>query len=316
MLALAQRRLLAALPTVLIVTIVVYSLMALVPGDAAVQLAGGTNASEARIEHIRSELRLDQPFIIQYADWASDALRFDFGTSLISKKPVSTELLSRLPITATIAVFSLTFALLIGLASGVVSAVARSAQLSRGVILFAALGMAIPNFVLAILFISTLAIGWSAFPAVGFTRLSDGMVPWLHGAILPSMSLGLGLAATIARQLRAELIEVLNRPYIKTAWAKGASLSRVVGKHALKNALVPTITLIGPLLGSLVGGTVLVEQVFSIPGIGTYLLSAIQSKDMPALMGVTVIFVVIYLTMTFLADIAYTILNPKIRLGA
>lgn len=313
MLVVVGRRLLSIVPVLAIVSIMVFGLTALVPGDAATTLAGGANASEERIEQVRNQLGLDDPFLVQYGRWLSGAIQLDFGTSLETGRSVAEDILSKLPITMSIALGAIVFGMLLGGPVGILSGVRPGSKLDRFVILLTTLGIAIPNFWLAMVLIVVFAVSLGWFPAIGFTRLTDSPTDWLRSLVLPSVSLGMFVAASLARQLRGELADVMQRPYIRTAWANGASARRVIGKHALKNAVIPAITLIGLQLGGLIGGAVIVEQIFSIPGLGSYLLVAISGSDIPVIMGVTAMFVIMYIVIGLVLDVVYTMVNPKVR---
>jgi len=309
------RRFVSMIPVLFVVSLLVYGFMALLPGDAAVNLAGGANATPERIEAVQQELGLDEPFLEQYAHWLGNAVQFDFGASLTTKTSVSGEIIKRLPITLSIAFGAMVVGLVIGLPAGIVAGMRSGSKTDRTVILGTTAGIAVPDFWLAmiLIWIFSVKLGW--FPAVGFTRLTESPREWLKSIALPSVALGIAIAAALARQVRGELADVMSQSYIRTAWAKGASPMRVVGKHALKNAAIPAITMIGLRMGSLIGGTVIIEQIFSIPGLGTYLVSAISTSDMPVIMGVTTMFVLVFVGMSLLVDVAYGLVNPKVRVS-
>lgn len=313
MATLIARRLASLIPVLLVVSFFVYALMALVPGDAAIELAGGINASPERIEVVRAEFHLDDPFVVQYGRWAKDAATLDFGHSLVSRRSVAGEIAYKLPITASIALGAMVFGLLVGVPIGILAGMRAGTKLDSALVVATTAGIAVPNFWLAMLLILTFAVNLEWLPAIGFTRLTDSPVDWVKSLVLPSVALGTSVAATIVRQLRGELADVMGRPYVRTAWAKGGLAGRVVGKHALKNAVIPTITVIGLQIGGLLGGTVIIEQIFSVPGLGTYLLQAILATDMPVIMGVTTVFVLMYVVLSLLVDIAYGVVNPKVR---
>ena len=315
MFTLFARRFVSMIPVLFVVSLLVYGFMALLPGDAAVNLAGGANATPERIEAVQQELGLDEPFLEQYAHWLGNAVQFDFGASLTTKTSVSGEIIKRLPITLSIAFGAMVVGLVIGLPAGIVAGMRSGSKTDRTVILGTTAGIAVPDFWLAmiLIWIFSVKLGW--FPAVGFTRLTESPREWLKSIALPSVALGIAIAAALARQVRGELADVMSQSYIRTAWAKGASPMRVVGKHALKNAAIPAITMIGLRMGSLIGGTVIIEQIFSIPGLGTYLVSAISTSDMPVIMGVTTMFVLVFVGMSLLVDVAYGLVNPKVRVS-
>jgi peptide/nickel transport system permease protein len=291
----------------------VYGLMALVPGDAAMQLAGGQNATQVEIQQVRVKLGLQRPFVVQYEHWLAGAVRLNFGKSLITGESVSANIVSKLPITLSIALGGIVFGLLVGVPIGIIAGIREGTRLDRGLITSTTMGIAIPNFWLAMVLIFFFAVHFKWFPAIGFTRLTDDPWKWLRSLVLPSVALGVSVAAAQARQVRAELANVMQRSYVRTAWAKGGSARLVVGKHALKNAAIPAVTVLGLQIGHLIGGTVIIEQIFSISGLGTYLLTGIVDKDMPVIMGVLTTFVLVYVLLSLLVDISYGYLNPKVR---
>jgi peptide/nickel transport system permease protein len=310
------RRLLGLIPVLLVVSFGVFMLTALVPGDAAVTLAGGENATLERIEEVRAQLGLDDPLVVQYLRWLGDAVRLDFGTSLYGGSlTVWDEISSRLPITFGLAFLALLIGVLIGLPVGIVSAMRPGGVTDRLCLTTTSLGIAVPNFFLAMVLITIFAVRLQWLPAIGFTRFSESPTEWLRSMILPAFSLALFPAASLARQVRAALIDVLQSNYVRTAWASGAGPARVVGKHALKNAAIPAVTVLGLQLSALIGGAVIIEQLFSIPGLGSYMLRALPQSDLPVIQGVTVTFVVIHVALNLLVDISYGFLNPKVRVS-
>ncbi len=313
MLGVMGRRLAAILPVLLFATFGVFLLIELVPGDPSVALAGGENATEERIAEVREELRLDDPLIVRYLAWLGDTVRFDLGDSLVDGRPVLDKILNRLPITISIALSALVVGVIIGVTSGVFAGMRPGQVLDRLTVVGASIGLAVPNFLLAMIFISVFAIEYGWFPALGFTRITDSFYEWLKSVTLPAISLGLLSAATISRQLRASLIDVMSSHYVRTAWAKGSGPYRAVGKHALKNAAMPVVTVLGLQVSVLIGGSVIIEQIFSIPGLGTFLLQAVLARDLPVIQGVVIFFAILQVVLMFLVDMAYGILNPKVR---
>jgi peptide/nickel transport system permease protein len=315
-LQLVVRRLVLLIPTLLLVTFGVFSLIALVPGDPAVTLAGGANATPERILEVRKELRLDDPYLVQYGRWLGNAVQFDFGESLFQEKRVASEITSRLPVTLSIVAGGVFIGLLIAIPVGLFTGARHGGLADRVLLLLTSAGMSVPNFVLAIILINFFAVQFGWFDAVGFTRLTeDGSLhvfDWLKSLTLPAISLGVGLGARLARQLRAGVVEVLDEPYVRTAWAKGCSPRRVIGKHVFKNAAMPSVTVAGLVIGGLLGGTAIVEQIFSIPGVGEYLVSAIGLRDLPVIQGGVVMFVLGFVLINLAVDILYGWLNPKV----
>jgi peptide/nickel transport system permease protein len=309
------RRLLALIPTMLIVSFAVYGLITLIPGDAAIQLAGGDNATPERIEEVRQELGLDDPFLVQYWNWLKDAATGDLGESLVTGQKVTTEIGQAFPVTLSIVIAGLMFGILIGVPAGILAGMRPGSRLDRGLITMTTLFNSIPSFWLAMLLISTFAIRWDIFPAIGFTRISEDPGEWLRSVTLPAVALGLIVAGNQARQTRAGLADVMGSAYVRTAWSMGAGTRTVVAKHALKNAAIPAVTVIGLQLGGLLGGAVLIERIFSIPGLGQYILQAIYSFNLPVIQGVALMFVVINVLISLAIDISYGFLNPRVRIS-
>ncbi len=309
------RRILLLIPTMLIVSFGVFALITLIPGDASVSLAGGENASPERIAEIKEQLGLNDPFLVQYWHWLSHAVRGDLGESLSSGKPVTSGLWRAFPVTASIVGAGLSLGLLFGIPAGIFAGMRPGSRADRLLISATSVANAIPQFFLAMILITIFAIKLKWFPALGFTRITDDPVKWIKAVTLPAVGMGLAVAGTMARQTRAALADVMGSSYIRTAWATGATTRSVVAKLALKNALIPAITVVGLLIPTLLGGTVLIEQIFSIPGMGTYLLQAISSFDLPVIQGAALMFVGINVTVSLLIDISYGFLDPRVRVS-
>lgn len=318
MLPMIARRLVALVPLMLVVSFGVFMLTALVPGDPAITIAGGPDASPERIAQVRDALNLDDPLFFRYLDWLGHAVRLDFGQSLYQTAngpSVTDDIGLRMPVTFSLAIVALLIAVLIGLPLGILAGMKAGSLLDRFSVAGTSLGIAMPNFWIGLILISVFAVKLGWFPSVGYTNLMDSPGGWLRSLILPGLALGLFAAASIARQLRAALIDVLQSNYVRTAWAKGGSPLRVVGKHALKNAAMPTVTVIALQLGAMLGGAVIIEQIFSLPGLGTYLITALLKQDIPAIQGVAVMFVLIYVIINLAVDIIYGYINPKVRVS-
>lgn len=310
---LVAKRLLGLVPFLFVVSFAVFMISSLVPGDPAATLAGGTSATRERIEEIRTELHLDDPTLTQYKRWLTGAVHFDLGRSLSTKESVAHEIKSRLPITLSLALGAIVVTVLIGVPAGVISGMRPGSLRDRGAVLGASTLQAVPQFLAAALLVSWFAVKRRWFPALGFTRITESPAQWLKACVLPCVALGLAPAATLARQLRGALIDVLGSAYVRTAWAKGASPLRVVGKHALKNASIPAVTVIGSLLNALLGGSLIVEILFAIPGVGSYLFQGVTQKDLPVIQGVALTFVLIQVFLNLAVDLTYGYLNPKVR---
>lgn len=313
MLGLIVRRLLSVIPLLIVVSFVVFSLTYLLPGDPATTMAGGVNASPQDIERIQEEFGFNDPLATQYVRWLKDAVRLDFGTSLIDQKPVSEEIERRFPVTISLALSAMAIGILIGVPLGIIAGMRPGSTRDKVSVGVASLGVAIPNFWLAMVLVAIFAVDLAWFPALGWVNFQDDPREWLNHVILPALALGVWAAASLARQLRSGLVDTLDANYVRTAWAKGARERRVVGKHAIKNAAIPAVTVIGLQLSVLLGGAVVIEQLFSIPGLGSYLIAAIRSYDIPVIQGVTVMFVLIYVVMNLLVDISYGYFNPRVR---
>ena len=309
------RRLVSIGPVLLVVSIGVFLLLALVPGDPAVTLAGGVSATPAEIARVRAQLHLNDPLVVQYWHWFWRALHGNLGTSLSTSQSVSQQIASRFPVTFGLVAASAVVALVVGIPVGIVSGVRPRGPLDTGARTFSTLGLAVPSFWLAIVLVSVFAVHWKIFLPTGYTAISASFTQWLKDITLPAVTLGVGVGATLARQLRASLIDALDTAYVRTAWAKGGTRRSVLLRHALKNASMPVVTVFGVQIGYLLGGAVIVEQIFSIPGLGTFMLSGITDHDIPVVQGVAIVFVLFQMTMSLLADISYGYLNPKVRVS-
>jgi peptide/nickel transport system permease protein len=315
MLKLVGKRLIDLLPVLLIVSFGIFMLMALVPGDAAIRLAGGPEASPERIEELREQMHLNDPLPTQYVRWVGAAATGDLGTSVVTRRPVLDELTQRLPATLSLAAGAAVVALVVGGTLGVLSGFRPGSRFDQGSRVVASLGVAMPSFWLGPLLVIFLAVQRNWLPPSGYVPFTESPSQWLHHIMLPSLTLGLVLAAFLARQLRAALIDVLDSNYVRTLWAKGATRRSVLLKHGLRNAAAPAITIFGMQLATLLGGTVIVEQVFAVPGLGDYLLRSIMANDIPVIQGAAILFVLTQLSMNLLVDLAYALLNPKVRLS-
>jgi len=312
---LVLRRLLSVIPLLLVVSFGIFVLLALVPGDPAVTLAGGLSATPQSIARVRAQLHLNDPLLVQYWHWLTQVLHGNLGTSLSTNQPVAHQIATRLPVTLDLVLASAVVALVVGIPLGIISGVRPGGSLDTGARTFSTLGLAVPSFWLAVILVSIFAVHWRIFPPTGYTDLTASFSGWLKDIVLPAVTLGLLLGASIARQLRAALIDTLETPYVRTAWAKGGTRRSVLLRHGLKNASMPVITVLGIQIGYLLGGDVIVEQIFSIPGLGSYMLNGIADKDLPVVQGVTLVFVLVQLFMSLTVDISYGYLNPKVRVA-
>ncbi len=312
MLQLIIRRLLIMIPVLFLVSLMVFSMILLVPGDPAVTLAG-ENATQEQIDATRERLGLNDPVIVQYWHWVSNAVQGDLGTSLYSSQEVTEAITQRLPATLSLAAGAIFLSLLIGLPAGVLSAIFRGRWPDRVLGLGAASALAMPNYFIAMLLILFFAIWNPWLPATSFVPFTEDPWEWMTHLILPWITLGLASAAVITRQLRSSLIGVLGQDYVRTARAKGLRGRHVIMKHASKNAAIPVVTVVGTQIAFALGGSVIVEQVFGIPGVGQLAITAVQKRDLPIIQGVVVMATVLVLFCNLLVDLAYGYLNPKVR---
>ena len=299
------RRLGRLLLTIFIISTLVFFVIRVIPGDPALVIAG-VDAAPEDIAAIRTKLGTDKPLPTQYVEWLLDIVRFDFGTTMISDESVSKLILERFPITLGLALAGISIGILIAVPLGVVSAVKRWSFWDYFGLVFSQLGMAIPSFWLGILLLLAFAVKIPIFPLFGAETPKH--------FVLPALSLGFARAAVILRLARASMVEELSKEYVITARAKGLTERMVKYKHALKNALLPVITITGIELGYMLGGAIIIEQVFSLPGLGRLFLSGIYQRDFPLIQGGVVFVAIIFSLINFLADMLYSIVNPKIRL--
>lgn len=312
MLSVAVRRLLVLVPLLLIISLMVFGLVLLVPGDPAVSLAG-ENPTPERIEQVRELMGLNDPLWRQYVDWLGDAVTLDLGTSFYSSQPVWGAITARLPVTLSLTAVTLAFAIFAGVAAGLLAGVRPGGVIDRLATIGASAGVAIPHFWLGMVLIILLALQVRLLPAGGYSGLADGPVEWLRHLVLPAVALGAASAAEIARQARAAVVGVMQEDYVRTARAKGLTPRKVIGKHVLKNAAVPVVTVIGLQAGRLVGGTVVIEQAFALPGIGTLAYQSVFSRDFPMVQGIVMVAAVVVLLINLLVDLSYGYFNPRIR---
>jgi peptide/nickel transport system permease protein len=319
MLGLVVRRVLSLIPILLIVSFVVFMLTELVPGDAAVTIAGGADATPERIEQVRTELGLDRPVLERYGDWLSDAVQLDFGRSLLNQQgpTIAEEIEARLPVTFSIAIAGLLISMLIGIPLGILSGLRPGAVVDRASVTATSIGLAIPSFVVALFLVNTFAIDLGWFPALSnrYVPITEDPGEWLRWVALPALSIGIFAGASVARQVRAAIIDALQSNYVRTALSVGMGTRKTVVKYAFKNAAIPAVTVLGLQLSGLLGGVVIIEQIFSIPGLGTYLLRALTAPDVPVIQAVTITFVIIHVLMNLVVDISYGYLNPRVRVA-
>ena len=312
MLSYILRRLLGVIPVMVVVGVFVFSLLHLAPGDPAAIIAGD-NATEANIARIRANLGLDRPLLEQFGKWTWATLQGDLGVSMFSNVPVTELVQQRMGPTFSLAFTTMLVAVVIAITLGVLAAWKSGSLLDRAVMGLAVTGFSVPVFVVGYIMVYFIALQWRWLPVQGYTPMSEGLWPWLRHLILPSFALGLAYVALIARITRASMLEVLAEDYIRTASAKGVATLPMLLRHALKNAAVPIITVIGIGVALLISGVVITESVFNIPGIGRLVVDAISRRDYPIIQGVMIIFAAIYVLINLAIDISYSFLDPRIR---
>ncbi|KID27939.1 ABC-type dipeptide/oligopeptide/nickel transport system, permease component [Prauserella sp. Am3] len=305
-------RLLATIPVLLVVTFVVFGLIVLIPGDPAATIAG-PDATVEQVAQVRTQLGLDRPFVIQYWEWITNALSGDLGSSLFTSRPVATSIADGLPVTLALTFTALLVSLLIAVPTAIASALRRGTWLDRLFSVGSSLGIALPSFWLGLMLmlIFSLTLGW--LPATGYIPLSEDPAGWTAHIILPAITLGVASAAESARQLRGSMIAVLQQDYVRTARSKGLPGRIIIGKHVLKNASGPLVTVLGLQVTTLLGGAVLVEQVFGVPGLGLVAINAVTTRDIPVIQGIVLVAVIVAVVTNLVVDLTYGYLNPKVR---
>jgi peptide/nickel transport system permease protein len=312
MLSYIIRRLLGVIPVMVVVGVFVFSLLHLAPGDPAAIIAGDT-ATQADITRIRTSLGLDRPLLEQFGSWGWATLQGDLGVSMFSNIPVTELMAQRMGPTVSLAFTTMLVAVVIAITLGVLAAWKAGSLLDRAVMGLAVTGFSVPVFVVGYIMVYFIALKWRLLPVQGYMPMSEGFWPWLRHLILPSFALGLGYVALIARITRGSMLEVLSEDYIRTAAAKGVATVPMLLRHALKNAAVPIITVIGIGVALLISGVVITESVFNIPGIGRLVVDAISRRDYPIIQGVMVVFAAVYVLINLVIDIAYSFIDPRIR---
>ena len=313
MIQFVTRRLLATVPLLFFVSLVVFSFVHVLPGDPAV-LFLGEEATPETVAKFRTRLGFDRPLVTQYVEWLGRALRGDLGRSLRTNQPVTEAILQRLPVTLELLGAALAVSLAIAIPAGIVSAVKRNSGVDLVSTVFALIGFSLPNFWLGLILIYVFALLLRWLPPSGFAPL-PALADNARSLILPALTLGTALAALITRQLRSGMLEVLRQDYVRTAQAKGLGQGVVVAKHALKNALIAVVTVIGLQIGGLLGNTIITESLFALPGVGRLMIDAVFSRDFFIVQGVVLFLAVGYVLSNLIVDVLYSYLDPRIRLG-
>jgi peptide/nickel transport system permease protein len=306
------KRLVSMVPVLFLVSIVIFSLIHLTPGDPVVAMLGEEATPEAR-DRLRAQLGLDQPILVQYGVWLAKALTGDLGRSIRTNQPVAEAIGERLPVTVELALLALTIALAITLPAGIIAATRRGTWADIGSTVTCLLGVSMPNFLLAVFLVYVFSLTLRWLPPIGFTSLGVDVLGNLKGMIMPAVTLGAFAAAATARLTRSTLLEVLGQEYIRTGFAKGLSERTVIQRHAMKNALIPVVTVVGLQLGNLLGSAIVTETIFALPGVGRLVVDSIYQRDFPLVQGVTLYLAMIFLMVNLLVDLVYAYLDPRIR---
>lgn len=314
MLKLIGYRILALIPVLLVISVVSVGLTALLPSSAAERIAGDA-ATPEQIAQVKENLGLNQPWYEQYWHWLTGAVKGDFGRSLIDGSDVLTLVLDRLSVTLSLALVAAVIGMLLGITAGTLAALRSGSLLDRAITILSSVALAMPAFWIGLILVSAFALKLGLLPATGYVPFSVDPVGWFESVILPGFALGLIVTAMLARHARASMIEVLQMPHVRTARAMGLPTRSVIGKHALKSSLSPVITTMGFQFAYLLGGAVVIEKVFGIPGMGDLALNAVFNSDMPIIQAVVVTTGVCVALAQLAVDIAYGYLNPKVRLS-
>jgi len=312
MFAYIARRLLAAIPVIIMVAVVVFAMLRLTPGDPAAILAGD-DATTEQLEQIRQSMGLDKPILTQFAVWVGQLVQGDLGQSLLSRKPVLDLIGERVGPTVALAVSVLIVTILVAIPMGIIAARHRGKLLDRVVMTLSVFGFSVPVFVVGYLIIYLLALKLGWFPVQGYRPLAAGFWPFAQRLVLPTLALSGIYIALVARITRSSIIEVMNEDYIRTARAKGARETTILLRHALKNAAVPIVTIIGIGVAALITGVVVTESVFNLPGLGRLVVEAVLARDYPIIQGLILLFSLAYIVINLIVDVLYTVFDPRIR---
>ena len=312
MLRLILRRVIVAIPTLVLVSMLVFMLQKILPGDPVLTLAG-EERDPAVLDYLRDKYHLNDPLPVQYGAWVGQVLQGDLGKSLRTDVPVSQLIAQKLPVTLQLAVMAMFWAVLVGIPMGIVAAVRKGTAVEMGANVAALSGMSIPNFWLGIILIMVVSVQWQLLPASGYVSPADDLWLSIKTLLMPSLVLSTAIAAYLMRHTRSSMLEALSADYVRTARAKGVPPRKVVLRHALRNALMPIVTLVTLLFGELLAGAVLTEQVFTIPGFGKLIVDAVFNRDYAVVQGVVLCVAVGFIVMNLLADVLYILVNPRLR---
>lgn len=312
MLRLIFQRLLALVPLLFIVSVLTFSFTSLLPSDP-VDLIIGDNGTQEQYEIVRERLGMNEPVIVRYFQWLGRAVQGDLGTSFFNSVSVMGAVMQRLPVTLSLTAVSAIIAVVLGVSAGIAAALRPRSLADRLATLGATFGQAVPNFWFGLILVAIFAVNLRWFPATGFTPVSASPWEWLRSVILPSIALGTSSSAAIARQVRSAMVGVLQQDYIRAARAQGLSTRRVIFKHALTNAMVPVVAVLSFQITVLLGGALIVEQVFAINGLGTLAIGAVRQQDIPMIQGLVLVMVALVVAVQLVTDVIYGLLNPKAR---
>jgi peptide/nickel transport system permease protein len=307
------RRLLISMPVLGLVSLMSFAVIWLVPGDPAAMFLD-PGATPQQLAEVRHRLGLDQPFYLQVTAWYERILHGDLGQSILLNRSVTAAIIERLPVTLSLTALALVFATLLGIAAGLLAAMRHRGWADQSIMVLALLGLSIPEFWLGLMLIFGFAVDLRWFPAGGFVPLTESFSGWWHSMAMPAFTLAAVQVGFIARMTRSAMLEVLHQDFIRTADSKGLPWSVVVTRHGLPNALVPILTVLGIVTGSLLGGAVVIEQVFSLPGVGRLVIGAVLSRDFPVIQGTLLFVASIYLLVNLVVDILYAVADPRVRL--
>ena len=310
------RKLVTLVPTVLLVSMLTFFLTSLLPGDPALQVLGSAEPSQQAIEAVRKDLGLDKPLPVRYVSYLGDTLRGDFGRSYRTRQPVLQAIGERLPVTAEIGLVALLVSILVAIPLGVLSAYRANGPVDRGITTVSFGLLAIPSFMTALLLLYVFAVYLNVLPATGWTRITDDPVQNLRSVILPATALGIGQLATYTRLLRSDMIATLQEDFVSMARAKGLPTWRILFRHALRPSSFSLLTIVGLQVGALIGGAVIVEQFFALPGVGRLLFDSIAQRDLVMVQGVVLFLALATVFANFAVDLLYSVLDPRIRRGA
>ena len=308
------RRVLASIPVLLLVSLITFVLLSLVPGDPASAFLDASATAEA-LERVRRELGLDRPFLVRMGEWYLRVLQGDLGTSLLLNRSVTSAILERLPVTLSLTAMAFLVSVLLGMAAGVLAAVRHGKAADQGLMTLALLGLSIPEFWLGLVLIWLVAVMVPIFPAGDYVAFATNPWQWARHLALPTFTLACVQMGFVARMTRSSMLEVLGQDFVRTARAKGLPETYVVLRHGLANAMVPIVTVMGIMVGALLGGAVVTEQVFSIPGLGRLIIGAVLSRDFPVIQGGLLFLALIYLVVNLVVDLLYAVVDPRVRLS-